>query len=72
MNLNPFFDLKCEIVKGGVSWNKCWVISFSILFKFKIYNERNNMIICQWLIKKEHLEPLIEWVEVEKNSMIKC
>jgi len=45
-------------------------MSFSILFKFEIDNERNDMIICQWLIRLEHLEPLIEWVEVEKAAWL--
>jgi len=29
----------------------------------EINNERNVMIICQWLIRMELLEPLIEWCE---------
>jgi hypothetical protein len=40
-------------------------MSFSILFEFEIDNEMNDIVICQWLIRMELLEPLIEW---GKNS----
>ena len=64
VNLDPSFELKREIKKkDGVLWDKRWAMSFSILFNFEIDNERNNKVICQWLIRIKLLEPLIKWGE---------
>jgi hypothetical protein len=37
-------------------WDKWWAMSFSLLFKFEIENERNDMVM-------ELPEPLIDWGE---------
>jgi hypothetical protein len=41
--------------------NGQWVLVFSL--KFEIDNERNDMVIFQWLIIMKLLEPLIKWDE---------
>jgi hypothetical protein len=61
----PFFwidiwDNKKMKKSHGIN-NGQWVLVFSL--KFEIDNERNDMVIFQWLIIMELLEPLIEWDE---------
>jgi hypothetical protein len=47
----PFIWIK--IWDEGASGNKWWALSFNILFKFEIDNERSGIVICQcwpWMI----------------------
>jgi len=56
---NPWLLLWIEIWDKEVLRDHWWAMSFGILFKFEINNERSGMVICQCLILIDKIESFL-------------